>query len=474
MRGSTPSTTPCLGRRCNKARGPCITMHHHTTTPYMAPPSLTLAAWLRSKGYWIDGQADKSARASLTHVFLNGGKACLPPEARAEFLDVYARIVASGGASSLYAVERSGTTYRMFADMDVPLPEGTTNAEGDALIREILGVALANVPTVLRAGDVTLCSRPSSGGKVGAHLIWSDALRVDDGQALDARATWVASCAAAADRFDWDSIIDAAVYKRNGLRMPWSMKRGGDQRSSYRPECKYRFPPQDGEPVVVDTFDAVAGMADEREVRRWLEMTTLAGEGHGVGKEEEVQRQRKKRRAAVEGGGGGGAGVGEGGAGGRAGGRAGGGASASSSSSSSPLLARDEARLRAVLPAPYEGCAFTNASVGEASVAISTDSRYCLNAGREHTSNHVFFVVKRDGALYQHCYSSKCKGASQRVGKGCPMRALAIRALPAQDEGGNNTKQKKKKSKAAVDVRPVSAAAAAARWASSLLQVQGR
>jgi hypothetical protein len=460
----------------------------------------TLSEWLRKKGFWVAG--GQATHAPLTHVFLNGGKACVPSEARDDFLDAYAGIVASGRTNTLFAVERSGNTYRMFADFDVPLPSLSV-MEGDALIRHILDIAMDNLPDVLRVGHVTVCLRPAHGGKVGAHLVWSDDLRVDDDQAAQARDEWVRACVLhsqgqrASVELDWDKIIDAAVYKKNGLRMPWSSKRGGDARSCYEPYCMYNAEGSKGsdglvgcdlaggdglvgcdlaggdglvgcdlaggdglvgcdlaggdgfvgcgKPVVVECFADGGCATDISHVRRWLDRTTLAGNFEAMAKVAPKAKAKPIRREP---------------------------GSKDSKRGADPkrkantdhtLDADEEAALRAALAAHcgptahYDGVAFTSIRVGDGSAAISSDSKFCLSAGREHTSNHVYFVVKPDGALHQCCYSAGCKGAFNRIGKGHPMLQLAKRI-------GIKAVKKKRKVLTEAQLLPVTAASVAERW----------
>ena len=131
--------------------------------------------WLRERGYWVArGDPDDGGGGPLTHVFLDGGRARVPPgEPASRLLDVYAECCASSG---VHLVERAHGTYRMFADLDVPPAalEGTTTLEG------LVARALLGAPKEL-ASPCAVCLRHprAPGDKGGAHVVWAD-VPVDD------------------------------------------------------------------------------------------------------------------------------------------------------------------------------------------------------------------------------------------------------------------------------------------------------
>ena len=395
-----------------------------------------LNTWLRSSGFWVAPGRPSAGAPPLTHVFLNGGKAVVPDASRAEFLDTYAAAVASGGSPQLFVVERSGIEYRMFADFDVPYgKDGIDDEGGTARMHDLVEHAMCNLPMHLRVGSVAMCMRPAHKGKIGAHFVWSD-LRVGDEAALDARDRWVKACIAAPATMEyrWDDIIDAAVYKKNGLRMPWSMKRGENVWSCYTPRCTYIF---DDSPHLfrVDSVFEADAWRDAQTVRLWLERTSLMAAFGQVEKDSKSKKtehskgcssskKRKINEAGIE--------------------------------YDACFSPGDVARLEAALPSQYSGCAFTNVRCGPSTLVISTDSKYCMTAGREHTSNHVYFVARRDGGVYQCCYSKGCAGACNKVSNDKPLSRLAAKLLK------DMTKKQKP------SLLPVSAKIAAARWSAAV------
>lgn len=178
-----------------------------------------LSAWLQSSGCRRPPPSQEDSQEAdqpPSHVFLNGGKAYVPEASRDAFHEAYARDVLSG--TPLYVVERAGTTYRMFADLDIYL-EATQLPTTD--LPTLVDYALSCFPIHGAGEEVSVCTRGSHGGKTGAHLVWKD-LCVNDANAKRLLDAWVS---ALHPRPAWEATLDASVYRRNGLRMPWSRKR---------------------------------------------------------------------------------------------------------------------------------------------------------------------------------------------------------------------------------------------------------
>jgi hypothetical protein len=402
---------------------------------------MRLAGWLKGQGYWVPAGAPS---AGLTHVFLNGGKARVPAHARSDFLDVYADAVHHD--ERLYVVERALATYRMFADLDVRLADGGCE-RAQRELEAIIEVALSSLPQPLRRSSVSVSVRGLSGGKTGAHLVWEDAV-VDDGTASALRGEWVAACLEADPSRDWGAIIDAAVYKRSGLRMPWSWKMGTDRSAVYVPWRVARF----GE----DPADLrLESMTQEAcDVRSLLAMTTLHAEGpinvHAASVDGQLTASRCQLTATKQ-------------------------AAAAGPSRLELIPPRLEAKLRRVLAdagaAELAAAKFTRAALlGRSALIVHTDSRFCRNVGREHRSNHVYLLAIRNGGLHQCCFSAscgasgkRCKDARRKLSSSHPFDALIERrAVPDNDEDDIGSEP--------ADTRPSlkvpSAATAVSKWAS--------
>ena len=449
-------------------------------------------AWLHRNGYWVSSAAKKPAAPSatpgvtpeastreastreasprVTHVFLTGGKAAVPAYARgvgSGMVRAYAADAAEG--RPVHAVERTfgeGGTYNMFADLDVPSEAPVGAAELEALVLE----ALEGAPDALlgpgAADEVVVLTREWHGGKTGAHMVWSDGdHRVDDAVALALRDAWVdrlerrigrrlpsgdeqwsegeleapgaspgaADAAGAAGRppaRDWGKIIDPAVYRSNGLRMPWSLKaRGGDRRTAYVPTHVARRR-ADGTVELAHVGGCPAGSGIEWFME-WVARCSLMarhpgergrdGQGQGTRDHEVSPRfrglvglggmQRRKRAGGTAGTGLPRAGCAAVAVTLREASVASDASDASEGLKGGSGLAEGELELPEVYRGTRLGAAYAATCRGRSVVVVPCSGRYCHGVGREHRSNHVWFELHRGGAVYQRCHGQgeRCK-----------------------------------------------------------------
>ncbi len=423
---------------------------------HSSPGSEPLGRWLRRFG-------ELDPKRPLTHVMLNGGRASVPLAERGDgLLGAYAADVAAGRPLHVVECTMRGT-YRMFADVDLKAPSGP---EADALLAGVLGVALdaGSLPPQLRRGRALVCSRTwdAMDGKIGAHVVWED-VRVDDAAAAALRDRWV--CAIAEGPFAgqgiawWDRTIDRAVYRANGLRMPWSLKVGG--RTVYAPTHAADFGTAgELEPIV----PAVPARPTRDAALAWLRRASLMacapGEpGSGVppygpaavspALEPSVAASDARRLAdagCAKAGAGAGGGRGRDGWAGRT------------------LTAEEDEQIPG-LPAVYRGRVTgvrlhrrdDGAVPGVATASLA--SRCCHIAGREHSHNHVYLVLHADGRVAQRCHSGACVGREHVLA--C-RHALRPALRPREGNGGGNGNAKRT---ASASVRPsAGAAAATAYW----------
>jgi hypothetical protein len=408
---------------------------------------MDLKQWLRQSGHWVFGSdSTHHANKPITHVFLDGGKASVPSTDLAAYFSRCAADVAAG--RPIHVVERThaGGSYRMFADLDVHFDRvEAVDVDEDwdrRLLEGVLGRAIRSLPPELAGRSCVVCTRRWESGKTGAHLIW-DGVRVDDDSAKRLRASWVARLAEA-ESVDpraaewWDKTIDAAVYRRNGLRVAWALKRGGSSRAAYVP---------------THTITEALGLAevppfsptDAGAVATWLALTSIDASTDPLPEAAAAATASASSTGSR------------------------GAASSSNYSSGSswkPQAALSSAAvdaLRAALPPAYGSCELgARCSSGDALLWVSSNSRYCHVAGREHGSNHVYFEVllqPGDGRIFQRCHSTKCEhGSRVEVGR---LSAAALDVVVPPSEG---RKQKRK----CGSLVPLSPATAVAYWLSRL------
>lgn len=395
-----------------------------------------LVTWLKDYGFWVVGNGDDGRRDSdgrrrrrpLTHVFLNGGKASVPHTHTDEFVRVYADAVRSGCPQ--YAVERTPPLFRMF--MDIDLKSTTTSVcdgdeyggDGDhhpgemVIVKRILDVMSDLMRQQGRGRGreheteeerpfVCLVCLKQDGGygrknNMGAHIVWEGTC-VDGARAAALRESCVSACAAQVPSLDWRSIVDGAVYRNNGLRMVYSRKRNDD--AYYVP----RFVSYErGAMSEISDDDLVADLPNwirrASVICRDEELPSLPPSSHphshfnpslsetSAGRDaypfhhhiinDDNDHEKNKMVS-------------------------------SSTQSSSSIDVTEESFTRALsgmmslLPRPYDQCnimgASTYTTMTRTRVKLTTNSRYCMNLGRDHNSNRVYFTCDVEG-VFQHCF----------------------------------------------------------------------
>jgi hypothetical protein len=342
-----------------------------------------MRAWLRDAGLWEAGQS---------HVFLDGGRAAIPPARHAEFWDAYARSLKAG--EPLRVVERVDPEagFHMFMDVDVASHDDRALAE--RLVCELL---VPTASSLLGDGNgtsplrVIVCGKPETcKHKPGLHVVWPG-LVVDRDTALCVREECVARAGGGASSAWLARALDASVYRGSGLRMIFSQKKPGD--------------PADDVYVPFKEFEggrwrdlALAEVASE--LPRWLRDCALRP-ATGIAKSENSSnRNRYTGSRTCEGGG--------------------------------ALAEEQEGAF--VPPDAYQPCRVTAARrEGAGATFYHTSSRFCANVGRRHKSNHVYFVVTAGGAAYQRCHDPDCEGFSRRVDAG-PHQMPCCYRMPAAGE----------------------------------------
>ena len=191
--------------------------------------TMNLKEWLRSEGF-LDHQQQQHA-SGPTHVFMDGGKAFVPADREAMFLNAYSACVLQ--RERLYVVERAtAPTFRLFADLDFKAPEGAQWRDAlDAAVRMVAGEAFRffAVPDPSYATVCEAQPRRGAGGinKHGVHVVWQN-IYATASTALAFRAALLRRLVSeVADHpfvNSWTDIVDASVYKSGGLRMIFSRK----------------------------------------------------------------------------------------------------------------------------------------------------------------------------------------------------------------------------------------------------------
>lgn len=330
---------------------------------------MSSAEWLQAGGWWLPCKGPDH-QAKPTHLLLDGGKAHVPDESAAAFLSAYALAVVRKQGPCV--VELRTPVFRLFLDLDIKTRAGEElDFEAVARVLQARAVEFFCLGEPPRAVVCATPPRllPDGCTKAGRHVVWTN-IAVSSPTALAFRKavierleeTMPDACANA-----WPSVVDACVFQANGLRMPFSGKGRGNP-ATYEPVAVWA-----GEECVA--VDPPCGVTAVREWVHELSIRLFLAEETGVHEGVRVEL------AANDSGGGGVRGV----------------------AKSLEAYARVLPLLDSALPPEFVGQRFTGVMQTETCFMLRSSSRYCLNLGRCHNSNNVFFVLTPDG-ICQHCF----------------------------------------------------------------------
>lgn len=173
---------------------------------------------------------------------MDGGVLSVPFDRLNEFHEKYIDAVRSG--EKLFVVEQKSPTYNFFVDIDYKDVKSLPQED----IQDICKIICDKVKRHGGKECLVCVSPPKKVGeytKTGVHLNWPD-LVVDQASALALREHILVALSKAKGGTDWNEIIDVAVYgdarrktKGSGFRMPWSHKMAKHQVCGGQgcPEC---------------------------------------------------------------------------------------------------------------------------------------------------------------------------------------------------------------------------------------------
>lgn len=328
--------------------------------------------WCKKRGYF-------GRTGDLSHVLLDKGVLCVPDNAHDEFLSEYARGVVKGGKFSC-VVEYKPKIFRMFYDLDIvasnDLAEKMTN--GDFSDHEIFHAICGYTADLfdISKTEVTMCisnktKKVKEGKKIGIHLTFSS-IFVSSSVALHVRDKVLENLSDINNQFinGWDKIIDSAVFKGSGMRLPWSCK-PEDPTRVYVPVLKYVL--ERGKDIETVTLD-VSGFS---AIRNILASVSLRTKGVLTNLIEPVDVDLFESPTYHD----------------------------NIQSSSLKEYEQVISEIEKAIPAEYNG-KITGVIKTEYVYMFRHSSKYCANVQRQHHSSNTYFLVTKKG-MYQCCYSRK-------------------------------------------------------------------
>lgn len=347
----------------------------------MAREFRTFRDVLQSHG-WAVSRGDGK---KCTHLLMDKGRAHVPTGEEAHFLNEYVLAVVKDLRPSV--VELRTPIYKLFMDFDIRVSRNGVDL--DPLWRCVQAAAKEFFDA--SSHEMVICTAPlkhEEGGAIkrGVHIYWP-AIAVRDAHALAFRTHLIPKLREAFEDEDafvntWEQIVDEAVYKGSGLRMPWSVK--GREGRAYVPTALC-----DGNTLDITLVAPVTGVT---AIREWMHRLSIRTDGTVTVTPLHEGFSVPEENEAARGGSRGGTGVARG------------------VQEYMPVLPN----LLDAIPDEYfeefggrqnvRPEAFFKASLGSPyNVMLRSACHFCKNIGRRHKSNNVYFVVSQAG-ITQRCY----------------------------------------------------------------------
>jgi hypothetical protein len=446
---------------------PKITRRNNQSSSLSSEP---LIDWLKKRGYWVPySNIDNGGKKQpLTHVFLNGGKASVPDSARREFNEKYVDSLLSG--HDQFAVERTvGDVFKMFVDIDIKSPQMTISSPHDDggrangytaavqktskedFVKEVAFTVLKHMPLSKTCGatlsfrvanDKTKKRKRADGegegegkeqsstspnrhiplgddNKQGAHIVWEG--QVDKIEAIKLRDACVNECRAIDASIDWDAMIDAAVYRNNGLRMIFSKKK--DSPSYYKPAYDWNATTQSMNEVATcgdfrtDMVNRVS--TNSIHVPALVPAAPALDPDHFSTDFPTTESKYSNESGAAS-------------SYATFGVRKGDGVVHEEDENSVEQFgAETRSELRALLPPPYKSAKITGVKEMQhkPGYVVYLDCRFCRNYQKDHRSNRVFLMIDQKG-IHQCCFCT-CDTVSERLyGKCKDVRVRLTTKIP--------------------------------------------
>lgn len=336
--------------------------------------------WLYSKGYNTRGRGH-----NITHVCLDGGSFEVPDNEHSSFLKNYKDALDLG--QSLYFVEMKTALFRMFVDIDLKDTRQYESSEVEDISKNVVA-SLDDVFNV--SSRAIICTTPPKQMtdlvKTGIHII-TDIV-------VDSRHAKLAGEKIAFDLEkeygpreegnSWNDVVDPAVYRENAtsLRMKGSKKRGDNR--IYTPSfeiCNGATTPIK-DPFSVEVLEkcSVRLVSDVSPTPMDMEKISEI-----IKEREEADEINKKHK-----------------------------------------LDGDMATVECDDLVKFLKHSFPQHNIRDIrkisrvsnknAYVILVESKYCLNVGKEHNSNNVYFYINRHG-ISQRCFCTCNTTRGRKFGK---------------------------------------------------------
>lgn len=324
----------------------------------------------------------------LSHVLMDGGVLSVPFDKLDDFYEVYIRDVIAG--EKLYVVEQKTEPFNFFVDLDYKDTDPLTLDQ----IESIVKIICDKVETFSENSTALICiAKPKEKDgqiKSGVHINFSN-FTIDCENANYLMKHIISILSKIYSQKDWNIIIDSSVYgdpKKNtqgsGFRIPWSYKKGKHEyckgkgcvgcnntgkitEGVYLPVFIYedkKLSKTDQEPTLEKLW-----MATVRSNKTLNDVIKIPFIGELLPTHAHVTKNQPKN-----------------------------------SIQDPVLVAYVQTFIRQNLEGQQNSRILGISKTKKKNMyAVQTDSKYCENLHRNHSSNHVWFVID-DGRLAQKCF----------------------------------------------------------------------
>lgn len=323
-------------------------------------------AWCKDQGFIGGGR--------LSHVLMDGGILSVPFERLEDFYRAYVDAVTRG--EPIFVVEQKTPTFHFFVDLDYKDREELTVER----LEEICATICDRVSAFSPVEALVSVAEPKPCGplvKHGIHVNWYGFV-VDHASAMALHSHIVSALTLLFPTMPWNDIVDTSVYKGSGFRMPWSHKRAKHEACAGAgcAACeKGKVTQGPYRPILLYTGGALTHVHDDEPSVDILRLATV--------------RTQDTNHVVVKG-------------------------SVREEGSFTAHETKDvfgdqetQDRLEAFIKKNMDGQAdmnITKVFIHDKIRLVSTHSKYCENIGRDHASNHVWFLIEGDGTIKQKCF----------------------------------------------------------------------
>jgi hypothetical protein len=365
--------------------------------------------WARKRKYF-----GRSGEGKVSHLLLDKGVLCVSESSNDDFVHEYSRGVIMGGRPSCI-VEYKPRVFRMFYDLDIVteniqmakmMSSGDFN-ESVKNIMHIICIATVFLFDVTRS-SATICisnvpKKKEDDIKVGIHITF-DNIFVTSPTALHIREKVLELLRAEENPFanPWEQIVDSAVFKGSGMRLPWAAKQD-DLKRVYIPRVEYLLDSEESGIIETQLFpdEIIKSLASVKEV---ISKTCLRARGSLT----------KLRNPEID--------------------------IECSSPTNSGNFSHASIReyssaigeIERLIPPQYEG-KVTGVIKADHVYMFRHSSRYCKNVGRNHKSSNTYFLIDKTG-IRQCCYSRKEEDVGQKYCRCSDFRGEYIKLPPSLTE----------------------------------------